>query len=117
MTSRLTVLCPELTDPNNGVINCSLGDDGVLSYEDTCSFTCNTGYELTSSDTRTCQSNGSWSGRDDVCRRGKTDYKHIVYMTYVACIIVHCPSLTSPNGRYRCNLGSNDNKKHAIKRD
>jgi len=42
-----------------------------VGYEgDTCSFTCNTGYELTGSDTRTCQSDGSWSGRDDVCRRG-----------------------------------------------
>ena len=52
------------------MINCSLGDDEVPSYEDTCSFTCNTGYELTGSDTRTCQSNGSWSGIDSVCRRG-----------------------------------------------
>ena len=52
------------------MINCSLGDDGVPSYEDTCSFTCNTGYELTDSDTRTCQSDGSWSDSDDVCRRG-----------------------------------------------
>ena len=43
-----------------------------MGYEgDTCSFTCNTGYELTDSDTRICQSNGSWSGNDDVCRRGK----------------------------------------------
>ena len=25
---------------------------------------------VTGSDTRTCQSNGSWSGSDDVCRRG-----------------------------------------------
>jgi len=44
------------------MINCSLGNDGVLSYEDTCSFTCNTGFELTGSDTRTCQSDGSWNG-------------------------------------------------------
>ena len=64
------VSCSSLTDPNNGMINCSLGDDGVPSYEDTCSFTCNIGYELTSSDIRTCQSDGSWSGSDDVCRRG-----------------------------------------------
>ena len=41
------------------MISCSLGDDNVASYEDTCSFTCNTGYELTGSDTRTCQSDGS----------------------------------------------------------
>ena len=62
--------CSSLTDPNNGMMTCSLGDDEVPSYEDTCSFTCNTGYELTGSDTTTCQSDGSWSGSDDVCRRG-----------------------------------------------
>ena len=42
-----------------------MGYDG-----DTCSFTCNTGYELTGNGTRTCQSDGSWSGSYDVCRRG-----------------------------------------------
>ena len=57
------------TNPNNGMINCSLGDDGIPSYEDTYSFTCNTGYELTGSDTRTCQSNGSWSEFDVTCSR------------------------------------------------
>ena len=71
LLSLIIVSCPSLTDPNNGTITCSLGDDGVPSYEDTCSFTCNTGYELTGSDTRTCQSDGSWSGSDDVCRRGE----------------------------------------------
>ena len=48
-----------------------MGDDGIPSNEDTCSITCNTGYELTGSDTRTCQSDGNWSGSDDVCKRGK----------------------------------------------
>ena len=75
------VNCPSLNDPNNGVMNCSLGDDGVPSYEDTCNFTCNTGYKLTDSDTRICQSDGSWSGgSDDVCSRSKymnTVYKNI----------------------------------------
>ena len=54
------------------MINCSLGDDGVPSYEDTCSFTCNTGYELTggTGDTRMCQSDGSWSINDTLCRGG-----------------------------------------------
>ena len=59
--------CSSLTDPSNGTINCSLGDDGVPSYEDTCSYTCNTGYELTGSDTRRCQSDGSWSGSPGSC--------------------------------------------------
>ena len=65
------VLCLSLTNPNNGMINCSLGNNGAPSYEDTCSFTCNTGYELTGSDTRTCQSDGSWSGIETDCNRGR----------------------------------------------
>ena len=64
------VYCPNLTQPDNGMINCSLGDDGVPSYDNTCSFTCNTGYELTGSDTRICQSNDYWSGSNVLCRRG-----------------------------------------------
>ena len=58
-----------------------------MGYEgDTCSFTCNTGYELTGSDTRTCQSDGTWSGSDDVCRRGiaYTDVSiHIATYIYI----------------------------------
>ena len=68
----LIVPCPPLTDPNNGVMTCLLRDDGVPFYEDICSFTCNTGFELTGSDTRTCQSDGSWSGSETLCRRGKS---------------------------------------------
>ena len=59
----------------NGMINCSMGD---YHYEDICSFTCNAGYELTGNDTRTCQSNGSWSGSP------------------VSCIIMECPSSSLP---------------------
>ena len=68
---ELAVACPSLTDPSNGVMTCALGDDRVPSYDDTCSFTCNIGYELTGSDTRTCQSDGSWSGSETMCRRGE----------------------------------------------
>ena len=64
------VVCPSLTYPNNGIMTCSLGDDGTLSDKDTCSFTCNTGYELIGSDARTCQSDGSWSGSEATCNRG-----------------------------------------------
>ena len=63
--------CSRLTAPSNGIIECSEEDDNVPSYEDICNFTCNTGYELTGSDTRTCQSNGSWSGSTAVCTRGE----------------------------------------------
>ena len=76
-----SVPCPSVNDPNNGMIKCSLGDDGVPSYEDTCSFTCNTGYELTDSDTRTCQSDGNWSGSDVMCNRSKC-FSYCVYVAY-----------------------------------
>ena len=61
------VSCTSLTGPVNGMITCSLGDDVAPSYEDTCSFTCNTSYQLTGNDTRTCQSDGSWSGSEAFC--------------------------------------------------
>ena len=51
--------------------NCLVEGHLVSSVGETCNFTCNTGYELTGSDSRTCQSDGSWSGSDVVCRRGK----------------------------------------------
>ena len=74
----LLVSCPPLTDPSNGAIFCFLGNDGIPSYNDTCIFSCNTGYEMTGnyhssshhSDSRTCQSDGSWSGSNVTCSRG-----------------------------------------------
>ena len=51
------------------MISCSLGGDGVPDPGDTCTYTCNTGYVLTNSNTRTCQSDGSWSGSVAMCRR------------------------------------------------
>ena len=65
-----TVLCPLLSDPINGIISCLLGDDGVPSYEDTCSFTCSIGYILSGSTIRSCQANGSWNGTHTRCTRG-----------------------------------------------
>ena len=69
----IDIQCHNLSTPANGeIMSCSSGRVGVGYEGDTCSFTCNTGYELTGNDTaRTCQSDGSWSGTDDVCRRGK----------------------------------------------
>ena len=61
------------------ITSCSSGTPGVGYEGDTCNFTCNTGYELTGSDTRTCQSDGSWSGSDDVCNRSKV---HLVILVY-----------------------------------
>ena len=64
------VQCPMLDTPMNGDVLCTLMGGIISSYEDTCSFTCDTGYELTGSDSRTCQSNGNWSGTETTCTNG-----------------------------------------------
>ena len=69
----LLVSCPLPSEPNNGIIECTIENDRRPSYEDTCSFTCITGYELTGSDSSTCQSNGSWSGSIAICNRGENN--------------------------------------------
>ena len=66
----IEIRCDNLSIPGGEVVSCSSGRVGVGYEGDNCSFSCNTGYELTGNDTRICQSDGSWSGSDDVCRRG-----------------------------------------------
>ena len=73
------IQCDDLSTPSNGEItSCSSGILGVGYERDTCSFNCNTGYELTGSPQRTCQSDGSWSGSP------------------VSCTIMECPSSSLP---------------------
>ena len=73
------IQCHILLTPANGEIaSCSSGTVGVGYERDNCSFTCNTGYELTGSSERTCQSDGGWSGSP------------------VSCIIMKCPSSSLP---------------------
>ena len=61
----LAVRCIPLDDPENGMADCS----GNL-FEDSCSFMCDSGYVLSGSANRTCQSNGNWSGTDAICTQG-----------------------------------------------
>ena len=63
------VQCPVLVNPMNGGILCMMSGS-TPSYGDTCNSTCDNGYHLTGNVTRTCQSNGNWSGSDVVCSRG-----------------------------------------------
>ena len=66
-------------------MSCTSGKVGVGYTGDTCSFTCNTGYELTGSDTRVCQSDRSWSGSDKFCLGGKFIYTIILSYTARYC--------------------------------
>ena len=71
--------CPPLTAPNNGDIDCSLGGDGEANPGDTCTFTCDDGYEQGGSTSRTCGDDGSWSGSDTVCKKGTMFVTCILY--------------------------------------
>ena len=59
------VQCPTLTAPDDGMVFCT-GDD----VGDTCTITCDDGFELSGSETRTCQSDGTWSETDTTCSAG-----------------------------------------------
>ena len=62
------------------MINCLLGDDGVPSYEDICSFTCNTGYVLNGSETRFCENDSNWTGSEVMCIQGNFQYRGLKLM-------------------------------------
>ena len=73
--------------PENGMIDCSLGDDGVPTDGDTCTVTCNDGFVLRGDATRTCRINRrgrNWSGNEARCEEGmqqtvSTTYGAIIY--------------------------------------
>ena len=72
-TYAINIFCPFLLVqpcheilllPVNGNVSCPTG----RRTNDTCSYSCNTGYQLMDgSSQRTCQSNGRWSGRSPSC--------------------------------------------------
>jgi len=67
------ISCPVLTAPNNGTIECSLGDDGVANKGDKCTFHCDDGFKLHGSATRKCialHGRAVWSGWKAVCSEG-----------------------------------------------
>jgi len=65
------VTCPSLDDPNDGRIECSVEPDDVPTEGDTCIYVCNDGFDINGELTRECQSDGTWTGTDSTCERGR----------------------------------------------
>ena len=57
--------CPMLRQPSNGTMRCTKDD---LSYQTMCEFSCNPGFKLVGSRTRTCLAIAFWSGLSAKCR-------------------------------------------------
>jgi len=81
-TQTILATCPPLTAPDNGDIDCSLEGDGEANPGDTCTFTCDDGYEINDSETRTCQNDGMWNDSEPTCDRSKI-LKYVTGGTYI----------------------------------
>ncbi|XP_019618629.1 PREDICTED: sushi, von Willebrand factor type A, EGF and pentraxin domain-containing protein 1-like [Branchiostoma belcheri] len=57
------VQCPALSSPTDGSFS------GGFLYEDVVTFTCNEGYELSGTQTVTCQADMTWSSSEPTCER------------------------------------------------
>ncbi len=57
--------CPELADPENGMVK-QTGGRGVGSQV---WYMCDTGYVLVGSEVRTCQDDLQWDPEEPVCKR------------------------------------------------
>ena len=61
--SPSVVTCPDLDDPADGSVNY------LVAVGSTAEYACNEGFELVGTNTRTCQSDGTWSGEAPTCQR------------------------------------------------
>ena len=62
--------CSDLTVPANGMISYNMGTVSLRPVNTVATYTCDPGYTLNgSTSTRTCGSDGLWSGSAPTCQR------------------------------------------------
>ena len=60
-----------LNNPANGMVNCTLEDDGMPTVGDVCDYMCDNGFVQIGGDTRrSCGNDGMWTGSAAVCGTG-----------------------------------------------
>ena len=105
--------------PANGILQCPNGATGT--YGDTCTFSCNPGYELQGAQTGTCLNNHTWSGVPRTCvplncldriTTSNTSFVSLVHSTctrtYLSQCRVYClVGYTGEDVIYVCNVTSN----------
>ncbi|XP_032082029.1 P-selectin isoform X2 [Thamnophis elegans] len=60
------VQCPPLKNPENGKENCS-NPYGHFAYYSSCTFSCDSGFELAGSEKLNCTNQGNWTGETPIC--------------------------------------------------
>ncbi len=63
------VTCSALISLTNGDIDYGGGSPDNRPVDTVATYTCNPGYTLIGDSTRTCGSDGVWSGSDPICQR------------------------------------------------
>ncbi len=66
--------CPDLTVPANGMISYNMGAASPRPVDTMATYTCNPGFTLNGGSTRTCGSDGVWSGFAPTCQRELMDF-------------------------------------------
>ena len=69
VTNPLPTTCPDLIAQTNGMIGYNMGTAGLRPVATVATYTCDTGYTLNGGTTRTCGSDGVWSGFAPSCQR------------------------------------------------
>ena len=73
-----------LSSPANGRVAVT-----GLTSGSTATYTCNTGYQLTGLQTRTCLSNGIWSGQAPTCPRMNIHMHETIYDIFFCLTILY----------------------------
>jgi len=87
--SILGTVCPLLTAPDDGMVDCPLGGEGGASEGDSCTVSCDIGFELQGSISRTCQADGIWSGDETTCKEGMNAKFSKIEYNNVGCLLSH----------------------------
>jgi len=65
-------VCKRIRAPEFGSISCDLGEDGEANPGDTCTFSCDEGFELGETSMQRCREDGDWVPfREPECVIGK----------------------------------------------
>ena len=86
--SPAAVTCPVLSAPEHGELNCS-HLHGNFTFNSTCDFSCQPGFELTGPQSRECTAMGNWTGDTTQCKGRAASKGATGLRTALGCSLLH----------------------------